>query len=236
MARSEHYSEGRVPLHTLRADIDYGFKEAKTTFGRIGVKVPINKGEIMPRSSRSPRASGTERDEPARPRPGRSPARAAPAGRSPAEELRDEGATMLLPKRVKHSEAPARPHVGIAKGGTDVSSASSASRRSNPAGITNRQIEAARIAMTRYIKRGGKVWTQHLPAEAGRPEGGRDPHGRRQGISPRSGSPWSSRARSCSSWPASASRWPARPMRLASRHKLPIKCKFVTREGDLFEG
>ena len=48
MSRSESYSEGRVPLHTLRADIDYGFAEAKTTFGRIGVKVWINKGEIMP--------------------------------------------------------------------------------------------------------------------------------------------------------------------------------------------
>jgi len=48
MSRSEQYSEGRVPLHTLRADIDYGFAEAKTTFGRIGVKVWINKGEIMP--------------------------------------------------------------------------------------------------------------------------------------------------------------------------------------------
>ena len=48
MSRSEKYSEGRVPLHTLRADIDYGFAEAKTTFGRIGVKVWINKGEIMP--------------------------------------------------------------------------------------------------------------------------------------------------------------------------------------------
>jgi small subunit ribosomal protein S3 len=48
MSRSETYSEGRVPLHTLRADIDYGFTEAKTTFGRIGVKVWINKGEIMP--------------------------------------------------------------------------------------------------------------------------------------------------------------------------------------------
>src|SRR5690349_10929602 len=48
MARSESYSDGRVPLHTLRADIDYGFYEAKTTFGRIGVKVWINKGEIMP--------------------------------------------------------------------------------------------------------------------------------------------------------------------------------------------
>lgn len=48
MARTEGYSEGRVPLHTLRADIDYGFTEAKTTFGRIGVKVWINKGEVMP--------------------------------------------------------------------------------------------------------------------------------------------------------------------------------------------
>src|SRR6478752_5391265 len=48
MARTESYSEGRVPLHTLRADIDYGFYEARTTFGRIGVKVWINKGEIMP--------------------------------------------------------------------------------------------------------------------------------------------------------------------------------------------
>src|SRR3954463_12723001 len=48
MARSESYSDGRVPLHTLRADIDYGFYEARTTFGRIGVKCWINKGEIMP--------------------------------------------------------------------------------------------------------------------------------------------------------------------------------------------
>ena len=48
MSRSERYSEGRVPLHTIRADIDYGFAEAKTTYGRIGVKVWINKGEIMP--------------------------------------------------------------------------------------------------------------------------------------------------------------------------------------------
>ena len=48
MARTEQYSDGRVPLHTLRADIDYGFYEARTTFGRIGVKCWINKGEIMP--------------------------------------------------------------------------------------------------------------------------------------------------------------------------------------------
>ncbi len=48
MSRSEWYREGRVPLHTLRADIDYGFREAKTTYGRIGVKVWIYKGDILP--------------------------------------------------------------------------------------------------------------------------------------------------------------------------------------------
>ncbi len=48
MSRRETYNEGRVPLHTIRADIDYGFTEARTSAGRIGVKVWINKGEIMP--------------------------------------------------------------------------------------------------------------------------------------------------------------------------------------------
>jgi small subunit ribosomal protein S3 len=48
MSRTEWYREGRVPLHTLRADIDYGFREAKTTYGRIGVKVWIYRGDIVP--------------------------------------------------------------------------------------------------------------------------------------------------------------------------------------------
>ena len=48
MCRTEWYIEGQMPLHTLRADVDFGFSEAKTTFGRIGCKVWINKGEIMP--------------------------------------------------------------------------------------------------------------------------------------------------------------------------------------------
>ncbi|TYT74766.1 30S ribosomal protein S3 [Desulfobotulus mexicanus] len=47
MARTEWYKEGRIPLHTLRADIDYGFAEAKTTYGQIGVKVFIFKGEVL---------------------------------------------------------------------------------------------------------------------------------------------------------------------------------------------
>lgn len=54
IARSEKYSEGNVPLHTLRADIDYGFAEADTTYGKIGVKVWINHGEILDKGLQSP--------------------------------------------------------------------------------------------------------------------------------------------------------------------------------------
>jgi len=61
MARVEGYSEGRVPLHTLRADIDYGFCEADTTFGKIGVKVWINKGEVMPEGFNQ--TAGTQSNE-----------------------------------------------------------------------------------------------------------------------------------------------------------------------------
>jgi small subunit ribosomal protein S3 len=74
MARTEGYSDGRVPLHTLRADIDYGFTEARTTTGRIGVKCWINNGEVMPEGYRS----GAEESEDAvGPRPGRRPRRGA---------------------------------------------------------------------------------------------------------------------------------------------------------------
>jgi small subunit ribosomal protein S3 len=48
IARTEWYNEGKVPLHTLRADIDYGFTEANTTYGKIGIKVWIYKGEVLP--------------------------------------------------------------------------------------------------------------------------------------------------------------------------------------------
>jgi small subunit ribosomal protein S3 len=60
IARSEWYREGRVPLHTFRADIDYGFAEAKTTYGVIGVKVWIFKGEIFTAASPDPKASPLE--------------------------------------------------------------------------------------------------------------------------------------------------------------------------------
>ena len=96
MSRSEFYREGRVPLHTLRADIDYGLYEAKTTFGRIGVKVWIYKGDIVggKRELPPPAAAGAERprrDRPTGTRPRRSgasgtTATSTEAGRAASEE------------------------------------------------------------------------------------------------------------------------------------------------------
>jgi small subunit ribosomal protein S3 len=94
MARTEGYSDGRVPLHTLRADIDYGFVEARTTTGRIGVKCWINKGEVMPEgyrtggqgeelAPRSFRRRGTERERPGRREPAQGGASQPPAQPKP---------------------------------------------------------------------------------------------------------------------------------------------------------
>lgn len=58
IARSEGYNEGKIPLHTLRADIDYGFAEAKTTYGKIGVKVWIYKGDVLPEKVGATQAKG----------------------------------------------------------------------------------------------------------------------------------------------------------------------------------
>ena len=62
IARTEHYHEGTIPLQTIRADIDYGFAEAKTTYGRIGVKVWIYRGEVLhDNANRRPRREGGAR-------------------------------------------------------------------------------------------------------------------------------------------------------------------------------
>jgi small subunit ribosomal protein S3 len=103
IARTEWYREGRVPLHTLRADIDYGVSEAKTTYGVIGIKVWVYKGEMLGRNEKpvvaeaEPEARrgrrGAPRNEGGEGRPGRRPARRAGAegaGRQPQEESRSE--------------------------------------------------------------------------------------------------------------------------------------------------
>jgi small subunit ribosomal protein S3 len=91
MSRSEFYREGRVPLHTLRADVDYGFYEAKTTFGRIGVKVWIYKGEVA--------GTRAEREVEAAKRA------AAPGSRRPARGGRDGAPSR--PARPARDDAPA---------------------------------------------------------------------------------------------------------------------------------
>ena len=141
---------------------------------------------------------------------------------------------MLLPKRVKHRKHQRGRMAGVAKGGTDVEFGEFGLKALEPGWVTNRQIEAARIAMTRYIKRGGKVWINIFPHK---PVTKKAAETRRGGGK---GSP--------ETWVAvvkpgkvmfelaGVSEPVAREaMRLAS-HKLPIKSKFVTREGNLFEG
>jgi small subunit ribosomal protein S3 len=88
MSRTEFYREGRVPLHTLRANIEYGFFEARTTFGRIGVKVWIYKGDAVPGREAPPESApprgrrdrGDRGDRPERPRRGRSGSSGTTAG------------------------------------------------------------------------------------------------------------------------------------------------------------
>ena len=83
MSRREFYREGRVPLHTLRADIDYGFYEARTTFGRIGVKVWIYKGDALGTRTEREQAAVAARARPATRAP-RAPRAASTGASSPA--------------------------------------------------------------------------------------------------------------------------------------------------------
>jgi small subunit ribosomal protein S3 len=105
IARTEWYREGRVPLHTLRADIDYGFSEAKTTYGVIGVKVWVYKGDTLGRNDAPAATEATpapEREE-RRPRSDR-PGGDRPGGRPPAKRARK---TPERAAEVKPAEAPA---------------------------------------------------------------------------------------------------------------------------------
>ena len=311
MARTEGYSDGRVPLHTLRADIDYGFVEAKTTTGRIGVKCWINKGEVMPEGFRSDRptsdelaaapaararravaapaadrgrrppgrrpggrgggqqlpapaatrparrAAGSERRRPRLPQPAsprlQPPAQApapAPTGRRPgareppaavrrperpppsrrrADAARGGWPLMLMPKRVKYRKQMRGRMRGNSKGGTTVAFGEYGLKALERGWITNRQIEAARVAMTRKIKRGGKVWINVFPdkpftkkpAETRMGSGKGNPEGWVAVVKP---------GRVMFELAGVDEDLAKEAMRLAG-HKLPIKTKFVTERG-----
>ncbi|MDD4199793.1 MAG: 30S ribosomal protein S3 [Eubacteriales bacterium] len=123
IARSEKYSEGNVPLHTLRADIDYGFAEADTTYGKLGIKVWVNHGEILdkglkssvPEEKKEGRGrDGKRRDGERRPRRDgeRRPRR--DGERRPRRDDRDEAPKAVNPRKrsaVKEEPKPVEPEV-----------------------------------------------------------------------------------------------------------------------------
>jgi small subunit ribosomal protein S3 len=105
MSRSEFYREGRVPLHTLRADIDYGFYEARTTFGRIGVKVWIYKGEVAGTRAEREAQAAARAGAPGRGRPSRGGDRPSRAGDRPTRSNRSDRGS----RAPQSTEAPAEP-------------------------------------------------------------------------------------------------------------------------------
>jgi len=135
---------------------------------------------------------------------------------------------MLVPKRVKHRRVHRGRLTGKAKGGTEIAFGQYGLQALEPAWITNRQIEAARIAMTRYIRRGGKVWIKIFPDKPITAK----PAETRMGSGKGSPEYWVAVVKpgrimfELAGVPEEVAR---EAMRLAA-HKLPIKTKFVKRE------
>ena len=161
MARTEGYSDGRVPLHTLRANIDYGFFEA-THDDRPDRRQMLDqqgrgdaRGLPLRPGARRRRVGGQQRRAPRR-RRGR-------PRRRPRRPARGRWSLMLMPKRVKHRKQMRGRMRGNTKGGSTVAFGEYGLKSLDRGWITNRQIEAARVAMTRKIKRGGKVWINVFP-------------------------------------------------------------------------
>ena len=134
---------------------------------------------------------------------------------------------MLLPKRVKHRKVQRGSRKGQAKGAPSVHFGDYGLKALEPAWITNRQIEAARIAMTRYMKRGGKVWINIFPDKPITQK----PAETRMGSGKGNPEKWVAVVKpgrvmfEVAGVPEEVAK---EAMRLAA-HKLPIKCKFVTR-------
>src|SRR4051812_15779890 len=121
IARTEWYREGRVPLHTLRADIDYGLGEAKTNYGVIGIKVWVYKGEIVPKAELAAMAGGApaavpapQPEPPSEPRRAKKPAPRAGAKRPPAKP-RGEGGAAPERKAAPRKDGAAAPKTTVKK-------------------------------------------------------------------------------------------------------------------------
>ena len=160
MARTEGYSDGRVPLHTLRADIDYGFVEARTTTGRIGVKCWINKGEVMPEGyGPGPGEEGADA-------PSRGARRAAAPGPPGAPRTR-RGARQAaelrpVPRRRRRRPRPCPRNRAARRGRRQSPRPCAAASRARPRSRTRRRRigwRQARLKADRLKAASGRRWT-----------------------------------------------------------------------------
>jgi hypothetical protein len=161
MARSEHYKEGRIPLSTFRADIDYALVEAHTTYGRLGVKVWIMKGEVYGKRELSPLVGLSKK--------------ARKRWTTVVVEIKDlvvesnflKKRKMLQPKRTKfRKQQKGRMKGNSGRGNHLLSNGTFGIKSLDSSFITARQIEAARIAATRYMKREGINLDQNISRQA----------------------------------------------------------------------
>jgi small subunit ribosomal protein S3 len=116
IARTEWYREGRVPLHTLRANIDYGFGEARTTYGVIGIKVWVYKGDVLAKNEQPATAAAPETEPAPDRKPRRTPRPAAPAADTkPASKAPRKRITKSAEDAKPEAAAPTAPEPAPAK-------------------------------------------------------------------------------------------------------------------------
>ena len=233
IARSEHYHEGTIPLQTIRADIEYGFWEANTTYGKIGVKFGSTRAKFFPAEQtqtfrpKLPLKDATEETTDAVIAVAIETLTVT-ADPTLQDNREKEAEEMLLPKRVKYRRVQRGRLKGKATRGNTISYGTYGLVATEPAWITSNQIEAARIAMTRYIKRGGKVWIKIFPDKPITEK----PAETRMGSGKGSPEYWVAvvkPGRVMFEMDGVAEDVAKEAMRLAS-HKLPIKCKFMKKE------
>ena len=265
MGRREWYREGRVPLHTLRAKVDFGTAEAKTTFGVCGVKVWVYHGDEVPRREQDTeralaRAHASAQQVDTGNRGGGAlgediveatvtadiaagdevaakveaavvePSVEAATTEAQAGGTRGGEGLMLAPKKVKHRKVHRGHRRGMAKGGTEIHFGDFGLVALEPAWITNRQIESARVAITRHIKRGGKVWINIFPDKSVT----KKPAETRMGSGKGNPEGWVAVVKpgrvmfELAGVPESL----AREAMKRAQHKLPIKTKFISRVGE----
>jgi len=148
IARTEWYREGRVPLHTLRADIDYGFSEAKTTYGVIGIKVWVYRGDVMARGEQPlGTVPAAAEDDAGAARRGARPPR---GPRTEGGESRPEGAPGAAPSGDKRGPGPGAPRARIRRTAAEARADTSTAK---PEGDAKAKPPAPAVPVRRVVKK-----------------------------------------------------------------------------------